>query len=63
MLRSVAKEARPELVAGAGLSAHVVFAQVRSILVDLMQVCGVKRISAIALLPPTVPNPYVRPED
>ncbi|BAD60228.1 FUSC family protein [Nocardia farcinica] len=63
VLRSVAKEARPELVAGAGLSAHVVFAQVRSILVDLMQVCGVKRISAIALLPPTVPNPYVRPED
>lgn len=62
VLRSVAKSARPELVAGAGLSAHVVFAQVRSTLVDLMQVCGVQRISAIALLPPTVKNPYVRPE-
>ncbi|BDT89668.1 FUSC family protein [Nocardia cyriacigeorgica] len=63
VLRSVAKGARPELVAGAGLSAHVVFAQVRSTVVDLMQVCGMQRISAIALLPPTVPNPYVRPQD
>ncbi|QIS16340.1 aromatic acid exporter family protein [Nocardia arthritidis] len=63
VLRSVAKLARPELVAGAGLSAHVVFAQVRSAVVDLMQVCGVKRISAMALLPPTVPHPFVPPED
>nr|WP_245671694.1 FUSC family protein [Nocardia amamiensis] len=62
VLRSVAKGARPELVAGAGLSAHVVFAQVRSTLVDLMQVCGMQRISAIALLPPTVKHPYVQPE-
>ncbi|MEV0295742.1 FUSC family protein [Nocardia sp. NPDC050710] len=63
VLRTVAKAARPELVAGAGLSAHVVFAQVRSIVIDLMQVCGMKRISAMALLPPTVPNPHVPPED
>jgi hypothetical protein len=62
-LRSVAKGARPELVVGAGLSAHVVFAQLRSIVVDLMVVCGMQRISAIALLPPTVPNPYVTPEE
>ncbi|GGK52255.1 FUSC family protein [Nocardia camponoti] len=62
-LRSVAKNARPEVVAGAGLSAHVVFAQVRSIVVDLMVVCGMQRISAMAMLPPTVPNPYVTPED
>ncbi|GAA5045154.1 FUSC family protein [Nocardia callitridis] len=62
VLRSIAKEARPELVVGAGLSAHVVFAQLRSILVDLMQVCGLQRISAMALLPPTVRNPYVPPE-
>lgn len=62
-LRSVAKDARPELVVGAGLSAHVVFAQVRSIVVDLMVVCGMQRISAIALLPPTVPHPYVTPEE
>ncbi|UGT64988.1 FUSC family protein [Nocardia asteroides] len=63
VLRSIAKAARPELVAGAGLSAHVVFAQLRSAVVDLMQVCGMKRISAIALLPPTVENPYVRPAE
>lgn len=62
-LRSVAKHARPELVVGAGLSAHVVFAQIRSIVVDLMVVCGMQRISAMALLPPTVPNPYVTPEE
>ncbi|MGW5312159.1 FUSC family protein [Nocardia thailandica] len=62
-LRGVARGARPELVAGAGLSAHVVFAQVRSIVVDLMVVCGMQRISAIALLPPTVPHPYVTPEE
>lgn len=61
VLRSVAKQARPELVEGAGLSAHVVFAQIRSTLVDLMQVCGVQRISALALLPPTVPTPFVTP--
>lgn len=62
VLRGVAKGARPKLVEGAGLSAHVVFAQMRSMLVDLMQVCGMQRISAMALLPPTVPNPHVPPE-
>jgi uncharacterized membrane protein YgaE (UPF0421/DUF939 family) len=63
VLRGVAKGARPELVDGAGLSAHVVFAQIRSMLVDLMQVCGMQRISAMALLPPTVPHPHVPPEE
>ncbi|RDI63281.1 FUSC family protein [Nocardia pseudobrasiliensis] len=63
VLRRVAKGATKDLVAGAGLSAHVVFAQLRSTVVDLMQVCGVKRLSAIALLPPTVSHPYVTPED
>ncbi|WP_051162776.1 FUSC family protein [Nocardia transvalensis] len=63
VLRRVAKGATKDLVAGAGLSAHVVFAQLRSIVVDLMQVCGVRRLSAIALLPTTVDNPYVPPED
>lgn len=63
VLRRVAKGATKDLVDGAGLSSHVVFAQLRSIVVDLMQVCGVKRLSAIALLPPTVSNPYVAPED
>nr|WP_306365258.1 FUSC family protein [Nocardia sp. CC227C] len=63
VLRSVAKGATKDLVADAGISAHVVFAQIRSIVVDLMEVCGMKRLSAIALLPPTVTNPYVTPVD
>ncbi|MFF0608934.1 aromatic acid exporter family protein [Nocardia tengchongensis] len=62
-LRSVGKGATKDLVDGAGLSAHVVLAQLRSIVVDLMQVCGVRRLSAMALLPPTVPHPYVTPID
>ncbi|WP_433669099.1 FUSC family protein [Nocardia sp. CA-136227] len=63
VLRSVGKGATKDLVNGAGLSAHVVFAQLRSIVVDLMQVCGVRRLSAMALLPPTVAHPYVTPID
>ncbi|MGW4356535.1 FUSC family protein [Nocardia sp. NPDC004582] len=63
VLRSVGKGATKDLVEGAGLSAHVVFAQLRSIVVDLMQVCGVRRLSAMALLPPTVRHPYVTPID
>lgn len=63
VLRSVAKGAVPELVDGAGLSAHVVFAQLRSTIVDLMQVAGMQRISALAQLPPTVENPYITPAD
>ncbi|MCX5041996.1 FUSC family protein [Aldersonia sp. NBC_00410] len=62
VLRSVAIDAKPELVEKAGLSAHVVFGQLRSTLVDLMQVAGMQRISAMALLPPTVANPGVPPE-
>ncbi|WP_036506469.1 MULTISPECIES: FUSC family protein [Nocardia] len=63
VLRRVAKGATKDLVEGAGLSSLVVFAQLRSIVVDLMQVCGIKRLSALALLPPTVQNPYVAPQD
>lgn len=63
VLRSVGKGATKDLIDGAGLSAHVVFAQLRSIVVDLMQVCGVRRLSAMALLPPTVRHPYVTPID
>ncbi|GAB2522103.1 aromatic acid exporter family protein [Nocardia heshunensis] len=63
VLRSVGKGATKNLVDGAGLSAHVVFAQLRSVVVDLMQVCGMRRLSAMALLPPTVPHPYVTPID
>lgn len=62
VLRSVASGLKPELVENAGLSATVVFAQIRSLTVDLLQVAGLKRISAIATLPPTVEKPAYRPE-
>ena len=62
VLRSVAAGAKPELISEAGLSATVVLAQLRSIIVDLLQVAGLKRISALATLPPTVKHPHVPPE-
>ncbi|MFD4182547.1 aromatic acid exporter family protein [Rhodococcus sp. NPDC058514] len=62
VLRSVAYGAKAELVENAGLSATVVFAQIRSLTVDLLQVAGLKRISAIATLPPTVERPFYPPE-
>ncbi|UYP18384.1 FUSC family protein [Rhodococcus sp. Z13] len=63
VLRSVAKKLKPELIEGAGVSATVVFAQLRSLTVDLLQAAGLKRISAIATLPPTVEHPGYEPED
>ena len=61
-LRAVAAGAKPELISNAGLSATVVVAQLRSIIVDLLQVAGLKRISALATLPPTVQKPDVTPD-
>ncbi|NLE78489.1 MAG: aromatic acid exporter family protein [Rhodococcus sp.] len=61
VLRSVASGMKPSVVENAGLSATVVFAQIRSLIVDLMQVAGVRRISAIATLPPTVEHPAYPP--
>lgn len=61
VLRTVATGMKPSVVEDAGLSATVVFAQIRSLIVDLMQVAGVKRISAIATLPPTVEHPAYPP--
>ncbi|WP_206072291.1 FUSC family protein [Antrihabitans stalactiti] len=61
-LRAVAAGARFDLVRKAGLSASVVLAQLRSTIVDLLQVTGVDRKAALATLPPTVPNPFVPPE-
>ena len=63
VLRTVARTATPELMAGAGLSAVVVLAQIRSIIVDLLQVAGLSRVSALATLPPTVIKPAVAPEE
>lgn len=62
MLRTAASGLKPELVEGAGISATVVFAQIRSLIVDLLRVAGLERISAIATLPPTVPRPAYRPD-
>lgn len=62
VLRSAASGMKPELLDGAGLSATVVFAQLRSLLVDLLQVAGLQRISAIATLPPTTEHPAYPPE-
>lgn len=62
-LRTVARCAKPEIAEGGGLSPGVVLAQTRSTLVDLFQVCGMSRVSALATLPPTVPNPAVEPDD
>ena len=50
VLRSIARKAKPELVAGGGLSETVILAQVRSIVVDLLMVAGLKRESALATL-------------
>lgn len=62
VLRHVAFAAKADLMDDAGLSATVVFAQIRSIVVDLLQVAGLSRISALATLPPTVEHPAVTPE-
>lgn len=61
VLRSVASGMKPSMVENSGLSATVVFAQIRSLIVDLMQVAGVSRISSIATLPPTVEHPAYPP--
>lgn len=62
VLRSVAVGMKADLVQDAGISATVVYAQIRSLIVDLLQVTGLSRISAIATLPPTVPHPAYPPE-
>lgn len=49
-LRSIARRSKPELVEGSALSETVILAQIRSTLVDLLMVCGLTRVSAIATL-------------
>jgi hypothetical protein len=62
-LYDVARGAKPGLVEGAGLSTHVVFAQLRSVTIDLLEVAGMERHSALSLLPPTVEHPYITPAE
>lgn len=61
-LRAVAARAKHELVFDEGLTETVMLAQMRSILVDMMQVAGLSKVSALATLPPTVSTPAVEPE-
>ncbi len=61
-LRRLAARMHPSLIEGKTLSEVVVFAQCRSLTVDLLQVCGLSRLSAVATLPPTTPHPAVPPE-
>ena len=44
------------------LSAYVILAQTRSLIVDLLQVCGMSRVSAAAVLVPTSTSPKYPPE-
>ncbi|MBP3088432.1 aromatic acid exporter family protein [Corynebacterium sp. sy017] len=44
------------------LSAQVILAQSRSIIVDLLQICGMSRESAVAVLSPTTQQPAYPPE-
>jgi uncharacterized membrane protein YgaE (UPF0421/DUF939 family) len=60
-LRGVARGLTADLGADGGLSVRVVVAQLRSTVVDLMQAAGASRISALAMLPPTVQHPAVAP--
>lgn len=44
------------------LSAYAILAQTRSLIVDLLQVCGMSRESALAALAPTSTTPRYKPE-
>ncbi|WKD58651.1 hypothetical protein CCASP_01125 [Corynebacterium caspium DSM 44850] len=61
-LRLLGARSGLENVEGRVLSAYALLAQTRSIIVDLMQVCGMSRESAIAVLAPTSSTPAYPPE-
>ena len=61
-LRSLAARAGLSVAEGRVLSAQVILAQSRSIIVDLLQVCGMSRPSAVAQLAPTSASPAFPPE-
>lgn len=50
LLRTIARKARTDLVVDSSLHATVILAQLRSLLVDLLMVAGLKRSSAAATL-------------
>lgn len=61
-LRILGARAEPDVAKGRVLSAHAILAQSRSIIVDLLQVCGMSRESAVAVLAPTSETPAYPPE-
>lgn len=61
-LRELGSRVGLQVASGNVLSAQVILAQTRSIIVDLLQVCGMSRESALAVLLPTSDSPAVPPE-
>lgn len=56
-LREISGAADLSVAGGSGLSGHAVLAQTRSLCVDLMQICGQSRRSAIEALVPIAASP------
>ena len=62
-LRQAAQEAGMDVIPEDGvLSAYAILAQTRSLIVDLLMVCGMSHESALAALAPTSKTPKVEPE-
>ncbi|WP_257160695.1 FUSC family protein [Corynebacterium cystitidis] len=62
-LRKLGSEASMDVVDDDSvLSAYVVLAQSRSVIVDLLQICGMSRASSMAVLAPTSDTPAYPPE-
>lgn len=62
-LRQAAQEAGMDVIPEDGvLSAYAILAQTRSLIVDLLMVCGMSHESALAALAPTSETPSVEPE-
>lgn len=61
-LRTLGARGSLDVADGGVLSAIVILAQSRSIIVDLLQVCGMSRESAVAVLIPTSEHPAFPPE-
>lgn len=61
-LRALGARTGMEVAEGRVLSAYALLAQTRSIIVDLLQVCGMSRESALAVLEPTSSTPAYPPE-
>ena len=61
-LQRIAARTTLDVAEGTGISGTVVLAQMRSVIVDTLMVCGFSRESAMASLAPTVEEPSIEPE-